>query len=145
MFKKVILASILASILGLVVFYLIVDLLGSQIILKEAYLCSQKIWRHNNFLSRDISRVLKYFVAFLLTNVLWSYIFSLRQKAFTGTGVEKGIKFFFLLWLLTIPVHFWYWILVPYSKKILLYNVLIYYLVLFLSSGAIIGKVCAED
>lgn len=145
MFKKVILASVLASIVGLIVFYLVVDILGNQIILKAAYTGSENIWRHPNLLSKDMNRVLKYFVAFLLTNVLWSYVFLVRQKAFEGSGVEKGIKFFFLLWLLTIPVHFWYWILIPYSKKILFYNVFIYYLTLALSTGAVIGKVCAEE
>ena len=145
MFKKVILASFLASIVGLIIFYLVVDLLGNQIILKAAYIGSEKIWRHPNLLTKDMNRLLKYFVAFLLSNVLWSYVFSARQKTFEGSGVEKGIKFFFLLWLLTIPVHFWYWILIPYSKKILFYNVFVYYLTLSLSTGGIIGKVCVEN
>ena len=145
MFKKVILAAFLASIVGIIIFYLVVDLLGSQIILKGAYCACKGIWRHPDLLSRNISRLLKYFCAFLLTNTLWAYVFSVRQKAFDGTGIEKGIKFFFLLWLLILPVHFWSWILIPFSKKILIYNVFVYYLILFLTTGTIIGKVCSDD
>lgn len=145
MFKKVFVAALLASIIGMIILYLIVDLLGSQIILKNYFWPHYCLWRHSNFLSRDMSRIVKYFCAFFLTNTLWSYVFYLRQKAFEGSGIEKGIKFFFLLWLLTLPIHFWSWILIAYSKKVLLYYVFIYNLILFLSAGAVIGKVCSDS
>ena len=116
----------------------------SQLLLKNYYLTKTHFWRHPGFLSRDIGRLMKYFVAFFLTNLVWSYIFAKRQGSFEGSGVEKGIKFFFLLWVLTLPIHCWHWVLVPYSKKILIYNVFIYYLILSLTSGAVIGKVCSE-
>lgn len=144
MSKKVILATLLSSIVGVVIFYLVADLLGTQILLKNYYHAQEGLFRHPNLLSRDLNRILKYFVAFLLTNTLWAYVFSARQKAFEGSGIEKGIKFFLLLWVLTIPVHFWSWILIAYSKKILLYNVFVYYLALSLGTGAVIGKVCSE-
>lgn len=144
MITRVVMAAFLASIVGLVVFYLVADLLGNQILLKGSYCFCHDIWRHPNLLSRDTNRILKYFCAFLLTNTLWAYIFSIRQNAFEGSGVEKGIKFFYLLWVLSIPLHFWSWILIPYSKKILLFNVFVYYLILFLTTGAVVGKVCSE-
>lgn len=145
MFKKVIVSAILASVVGMVVFYLLGDLLGNQNILKGAYCYREELWRHPNLLSKDVGRLAKYFVAFLLTNTLWAYVFCLRQGAFEGSGGLKGVKFFFLLWLLTIPVHFWSWILIPYPKKILLYNVFVYYLALFLTTGIVIGKICSEE
>ncbi|MBI2995519.1 MAG: hypothetical protein HYY52_02280 [Candidatus Melainabacteria bacterium] len=144
MSKKVIIAAFLSSIVGIVIFYLVADLLGTQILLKNCYCAQEGLLRHPNLLSRDPNRALKYFVAFLLTNTLWAYVFSVRQNAFSGSGIEKGIKFFLLLWFLTIPVHFWSWIFITYSKKILLYNVFVYYLALFLGTGVVIGKVCSE-
>lgn len=145
MIKKVILAAVLASIVGLGVFYLVADLLGNQMLLHGQYCCSGRLWRHPNLLSRDMHRILKYFLAFFLTNSLWAYVFSMRQNAFDGSGIAKGIKFFFLVWLLTLPIHFWSWILIAYPKKILLYNVFVYYFTLFMASGVVIGKVCSES
>ena len=142
---KVLIAAIIASILGMVVFYVFFDLVGSQMFLKNYYLAKVHFWRHPNFLSRDTGRLAKYFLVFFFTNLIWSYIFVQRQRAFEGSGIEKGIKFFLLLWLLTIPIHLWYWVLIPYSKKILLYNIFVYYPVLSLATGAAIGKVCSEE
>jgi len=76
---------------------------------------------------------------------VWAYVFSNRQNAFEGSGIEKGIKFFLLLWILTIPIHLWHWILIPYSKKILLYNIFVYCPVLSLATGSVIGKICAKE
>lgn len=145
MFKKVIIATVIASVVGLVVFYLVADLLGTQILLKDYYLGQKGLLRHHNLLSHDTGRILKYFCVFLVTNAVWSYVFYMRQSAFQGSALEKGIKFFFLLWLLTIPVHLWSWVFISYSKRILVYNIFVYYLLLFLSSGAVIGKVCSEN
>lgn len=141
MIRKVIVASILASIVGIVVFYLVADLLGSQILLKGYY----SEFRHPNLLSRDVGRITKYFLVFLTTNLVWSYVFCIRQSAFQGSAVEKGIKLFLLLWFLTIPIHLWSWILIPYSKKVLVFNIFVYYLTLSLASGAVIGKVCSDN
>lgn len=142
---KILIAAIVASILGMVVFYVFYDLVGSQMFLKNYYLAKAHLWRHSNFLSRDIGRLAKYFLAFFFTNVVWAYVFSNRQSAFEGSGIVKGITFFLLLWILTIPIHLWHWVLIPYSKKILLYNIFVYYPVLSLVTGATIGKVCSKE
>ena len=145
MISKVIMAAFFASIVGMVMFYLVADLLGNQIILKNAYMANPDLWRCPHLLTKDVDRLLKYFCAFLLTNTVWAYVFCLRQGSFEGTGIQKGIKFFFLFWVLTVPIHFWSWLLIPYPKHILLYNVFASYLIMFLSMGAVIGKVCSES
>ena len=145
MIKKVLLAAFIASIFGVIIFYLVCDLLGNQIVLKGAYQASESVWRNPALLTRDPHRLLKFFTAFFLTNIVWAYVFSLREKSFEGSGVQKGISFFFLFWILCVPVHLWSWVIIPYPKKIMLYNVLVYYLILFLTTGAVIGKVCSEE
>lgn len=145
MIKKVILAAFVSSITSMIVFFLVADLLGNQIILKTSYCASENLWRTPVLLTKNTNQLVKYFGAFFLTNLVWAYIFSLRQNAFSGTGVQKGITFFFLFWIISIPICFWSWIFIPYSKKVLLFNVFVYYLVLFLTTGAVIGKVCSEE
>ena len=145
MIKKVILAAFVSSITSMIVFFLVADLLGNQIILKASYCASENLWRTPVLLTKNTNQLVKYFGAFFLTNLVWAYIFSLRQNAFSGTGVQKGITFFFLFWIISIPICFWSWIFIPYSKKVLLFNVFVYYLVLFLTTGAVIGKVCSEE
>ena len=144
MLKNVLIASFLASIAGMVVCYLVCDLLGNQIVLKGSYAVSEHLWRNPHLLTRNPQSLVKYFAAFLLTNALWAYVFSVRAKSFEGSSVQKGTKFFFIFWLLTVPIHFWSWTLIPYPMKILLFNVFVYYLILFLVIGGIIGKVCCR-
>ena len=145
MIKKVILAAFVASITSMIVFFLVADLLGNQMILKASYCTSENLWRTHILLTKNTNQLIKYFGAFFLTNFVWAYIFSLRQNAFSGTGVQKGIVFFSLFWLLSVPLHVWSWVLIPYPKKILLFNVCVYYLILFFINGAVIGKICQED
>lgn len=146
MLGKIIKAGFLASIAGMITFYIFADLLGNQMILKESYILSSEIWRNSNILTKNIFRILKYFSAFILTNALWSYVYYKRQNSFaSGTGVQKGIKFFFFFWLLTIPLHFWFWVMIYYPVEILIYNVFVTHLIMFTVEGMIIGKICTEE
>lgn len=140
---KIIKAGLLSAIVSIIVFYLAADLLGNQFILKDFYHLSQNLWRNPNLLTKNSYRILKYLVAFFLTNTLWAYVYSLRQNQLSGSGFQKGVKFFFIFWLLTIPIHFWFWVTIRYPLQILIYNIFVTHLILFTSTGGVIGIICS--
>lgn len=145
MLGKIIKSGVIASIVGMTAFYFFADLIGNQRVLREAYFLSESLWRNPNLLTKNLSSFLKYFSAYILTNTLWSYLYYIRQNTLTGTGIQRGVKFFFLLWLFTIPLHFWSWVMIPYPMQILIYNVFVTNLFSFAAVGIVIGKICTEE